>query len=273
MSDVASSSLAVPNLGYCARCGCRVSDSFRDEATRREYLISRFCEQCSDALARPVARGDAPRRGRPVLHGLVAAVVCDAFAPSECAIIPFRADPHTGGVEWVPEHVVRAGRPLPHLEPFGELAALSERWAEGHVRVLAVASLFDPLLCRRLVRSHVVVALDRGGVAAVERLCPSAALPAVLDLSVEVPWPNAYGVSIVPPDPFLRLYALDAELGSAAAWHASALRQAALVARLFELRAPVGPHAGDAAADFLLRRCVRGGAAPSRAFADPPVPD
>ena len=112
------------------------TDAFRDEAARREYLISRLCEQCSDALALPVTRDDAPGRGHPVLHGLVAAVICDAFPPSECAIIPFRADPHLGGVEWVSEHVVRAGRALPHLEPFAELAALCERWAEGQVRVI-----------------------------------------------------------------------------------------------------------------------------------------
>jgi hypothetical protein len=36
--------------GMCPRCGKQAKDDFRDDVSRREYVISGLCQPCQDAI-------------------------------------------------------------------------------------------------------------------------------------------------------------------------------------------------------------------------------
>ena len=178
--------------------------------------------------------------------------VPDGAVPREAALLPFRYDSWHGRFEWEPRHIVRVGDVPPPIDPFDELAAMSDAWSEHNVRVLTLASFDDPLMAARLSRTHVLVALHSLSVVGTVGLCPSVPLPPLADLAAHVPWAEAFGAPLLPLDALLHAHRLGGAVGSANACFGSALRRCALIARLLELRATAGPREGSSAFEHWL---------------------
>ena len=126
-------------------------------------------------------------------------------------------------------------------------------WSAFNVRVLCVPSSENPLLRGGLTDRDLVLGLDEAAVGVAAELCPGARPPALVSLSAELPWRDAYGSPLLPLTSFLRAHAVDVHVGAAGGAIApSALRQCALVARLLVLPATTGRDAGRTAFELLL---------------------
>ena len=252
MSDDTATSFRLVDLGYCRWCGRAVrADSFTDDESHREYMITAACQSCQDRMFSGRRDPDLPD-SCPLLHGAIVGTVPDGAVPREAAMLPFRYDSWHGRFEWEPRHIVHAGDVPGPPDPFAELGAMRDAWSEHHVRVLTMASFDDPLLAARLSRTHVVVALHRLSVVDTIGLCSSVPLPPLVDLAAQVPWADAFGAPLLPLEPFLHAHGLDGAVGCADACLGSALRQCALLARLLELRATAGSRDGCTAFEHFL---------------------
>ena len=129
---------------------------------------------------------------------------------------------------------------------------MADAWSDQHVRVLCLPWFTDPLLRAALTGRKFVIGLDETPLRFVRSLCPSAVPPALVSLSAEIPWQEAFGLPLLPLESFLRAHGLDGVVGSADACRGSALRQCALIARLLELRATTGRDVGRTVFDLLL---------------------
>ena len=155
-------------------------------------------------------------------------------------------------VVWEMRYIVRAGLSPHPVDPWVELDAMRCDWSKSNVRVLCVPSSANPLLCGGLTDRDLVIALDAVSVRVASHLCPNLRPPALVNVAAELPWRQAYGADLLPLAAFLRAHALDVDVGLAEAFHGSALRQCALVARLLALRATTGPNTGRTAFELLL---------------------
>ena len=171
------------------------------------------------------------------------AAAVDAATIREVALLPFQYDPTYGRFDYEPADIVRAGPELEPLDPLAELSPVRPRWAGRCQRVLALASLSDPVLVARTVHNHLIIALDGATAAVAERLNPGVRRPPLVELSAAVP-SDAFGV---PFEALLGAYDVCGPVGSL-----PALRQAALLGRLLELQAPAGPHRGRPLLEHVL---------------------
>ena len=245
MSDCSNRSAAessrLPHLGWCRLCGRTVHEaSLSDKASHAEFLNrSCACQPCQDALALvdpAIKRGPAA----PVLHGVVFGAVVDGSRILEAAVVPFQYDPAYLRFDYEPGDVLRAGAVSASADP---LASMRPAWVGRRERVLHLASVTDPLLALRVVRNHLVIALDGEAAGAVSELCPTLLRPPLVDLGAEIPW-DSFGGSLdhlVRPSP-----------SGDGVRFVSALHQCAVVARLLELPALTGERVGASVFDHVL---------------------
>ena len=257
MIDPSGCLVHVVGLGDCRWCARPVRvDSFRDALSQREFTITAACQRCQDAMFLGGSDCDPPISGS-VRHGVVVGAVLEGASAREVAVLPFQFVVRRGRIEWEPRHIVRVGAGFDPVDPWVELGAMRVAWTGRYLRILNLALISDPLLSVRLSTSDFVIGLDPACVAVIRHLFPSATQRPLADLSVDVPWRDAFGVALLPLHAFLRAYGLDYVVGTRAACAASALRQCALVARLLELRATAANDGGRTAFELLLRSHAR----------------
>ena len=231
-------SSGLPWAGFCRWCARPVPACVASPERRRDFEADGACAWCR-ALAGPGP--DGARACGCVVQGTVVGVVSCGPAPCELALMPFTYDGSRGAFAWELHHLVRAGDSRAGLRALVELAAVCDAPSAPDVRVQSLASCRDPLVSARLACNRVVVALTRRGVVLAGELFPSVdsppsfAPPWLVDLEEAVPWAGGFGYPLFPLDDFLRAEGLDGVVGSAEDCDQSALRQAALVARLLEL--------------------------------------
>ena len=247
-----SDSTQPDTLGHCRWCGARVgAGSFRDLDSFREYQVAAGCQACQDAMYLGTS-DDGSLLPHPVRHGVIVGAVTADDCLYEVALLPFLFVVPPARIVWEPRYIVRAGSASHPVDPWVELRAMRDEWKDCNVRALCIPASTNPLVCEGLVDRALVIGLDEASVRVASDLCPSAKPPALVDLAAELPWRQAYGADLVPLAPFLRAHALDVDVGLAGAFRGSALRQCALIARLFALRATSGPDTGRTAFELLL---------------------
>ena len=238
MCALTASSASVPWAGFCRWCARAVSACGLRGGERRRFEADPVCAWCR-ALVRSGA--DCAGPCAPVVQGTVVGVVSSWGTVCELALLPFSYE--RGAFSWELHDVVRAGDPPARLRAPAELGAVCGVAGEPDVRVLSLASCRDPLVSARLGCNAVVVALRPLEAGLAGELFPAVAAPAslpaprVVDLEESIPWAGAFGRPLRPLDDFLRAEGLSRFVGSEEACRHSALRQAALVARLLELAA------------------------------------
>ena len=241
------------DLGYSRWCAQPVrADSFCDALSQRECTITAVCQRCQDRCFLGGSDRDPPISA-PVRDGIVVGVVLEGASLCEVALLPFQFVARWGCIEWEPRHIVRVGDRLTRLDPWVELGAMRDAWAEHYLRILTLVSFSDPLLSVRLSTSELVVGLDRACLEVIGHSISSLTQRPLADLPADVPWRDAFGVPLLPLHAFLRAHGLDGAVGTGAACAGSALPQCALVARLFELRATAATDGGCTAFELLLQ--------------------
>ena len=239
-------------LGHCRWCGARVgAGAFRDLDSFREYQVAAACQACQDAMYLGMS-DEEPTVRHPVRHGVIVGAVTADDCLCEVGLLPFLFVVPPARVVWQPMYLLRAGSATHPVDPWVELAAMRDEWRDCNVRALCIPSSTNPLVGEGLVDRDLVIALDAPAVRVAADLCPTLRPPALVNLSAELPWRQAYGTPLRPLAPFLRAHALDVDVGLADAFRGSALRQCAFVARLFALRATTGRDTGRTAFDILL---------------------
>ena len=251
-------------LGFCRWCGIPVyPDSFRDVESEREYRHGASCQICQDA--RYVAGSDEDlSESYPLRLGVAVGAATGEGDLSEVALLPFIFVVATRRLVWEPRFIVRAGFSLPPVDPWVEIAPMHHGWKEHAVRVLCVPTLYDPRIVGGLAAAELIIGLDASAVGFAGSLCADAQPPSLVDLSLEVSWPDAYGAPLLPLPDFLAAHLPGVEAVSPGTRRPSALRQCALLARLLGLPATTGRDVGLTAFELLLRAHVRRFEDPSR---------
>ena len=233
--------------GYCRWCGIPVTtSSFRDIQSLQAYYDGASCQKCQDAES----------VSHSVHHGMIVSAICEDDCVLEAALLPFLfvvlpIRSSIGRVMWEPRFIMRAGPSFDLANPWSELEAMGDAWLDHFVRVLCVPSFTDPLLRSVLTGRKFVIGLDETSLRFVTTIWPRA-VPSLVNLSLEVPWQEGFGLPLDPLDAFFRAHSLEGVVGSAGACRGSALRQCGLIARLLELKATMGREAGRSAFDLLL---------------------
>ena len=239
-------------LGYCRYCGSRVSThSYRDLQSLREGKIAFSCQGCLDMLSLAEDEGN-PSVSHRIRHGVVVGAVTEDECLHEVALLPFVFVVPPRRLVWEPRFILRAGVAAHPVDPWVELDGMRVSWADHNAGVLCVPSFAHSLLRGALTRRDLVLGFDETSLRVAAQLCPTAKPTALVSVSAELPWRDAYGTPLLPLAPFLYAHALDTAFGTADACAASALRQCALLAGLLTLRATTGRDAGRSAFDLLL---------------------
>ena len=247
-------------VGHCRWCGVEVrTTSFRTPAGLRAYKSEvAACQRCQDLLEFGRDASD-PSALYPIRHGVVVSAICENDCLLEFGLLPFdfvvpRSSRGPSPIVWDPRYIVRAGPAVDPVDPWVELAAMAEAWSESYVRVLQTPFFTDPLLRAGLVGRDLVIGLDYTSARAVATLVPNARWPALVSLSAEVPWQDAFdGFPLLPLGPFLLAHALEGVVGTADACRRSALREIAFIGRVLEqLRATTGRVRGRTVFELLL---------------------
>lgn len=231
-------SSGLPWAGFCRWCARPVPACGETLEQRQRFEADPACAWCR-ALVR--AGADCAADSAPVVQGTAVGVISSWGTVCEIALLPFSYE--RGGFSWELHDVVRAGDPPARLRAPAELAAVCDVAGEPDVRVLSLASCRDPLVSARLGCNTLLVALRPLEAGLAGELFPAVAAPPsfpalrVVDLEESVPWEGAFGRPLRPLDDFLRAEGLRCVVGSEEACSHSALRQAALIARLLELAA------------------------------------
>ena len=237
MRALTASPAPLPWAGFCRWCARAVSACGLRGGERARFEADPVCAWCR-ALVR--AGADGAGACVPVVQGTAVGVVSTWGTVCELALLPFSYE--RGGFSWEFHDVVRAGDPPARLRAPAELAAVCDVVGEPDVRVVSLASCRDPIVSARLGCNGLLVALRPLEAGLAGELFPAVAAPAsfpalrVVDLE-SIPWAGAFGRALFPLDDFLRAEGLSRVVGSEEACRHSALRQAALVARLLELAA------------------------------------
>ena len=240
-------------LGFCRWCGIQVcADSFRDLESEREYRVGASCQRCQDAMYLGGSDEDLSE-SYPIRLGVAVGAATGERDLSEVALLPFVFVVANRRLVWEPRFIVRAGFSVPPVDPWVEVSPMHNGWKEHAVRVLCVPTLYDPRIVGGLAAAELIIGLDASAVGFAGSLCADAQPPSLVDLSLEVSWPDAYGAPLLPLPDFLAAHLPGVEAVSPGTRRPSALRQCAVLARLLDLPATTGRDAGLTAFELLLR--------------------
>ena len=191
-----------PELGRCLCGNVTREDSFRDEKSEKEWLLSSLCMECQDRVFLvPPQEVGAVRH--IVRFGVLAAHRRSGLQILEVALLPFRFIPALHIVAWEPRYTLRIGPVLPFAQA-SELDPMFRILAGHRIRLTEVYSFEDPRLAGWFSDLDLLTTLDRRAAGEIVAACPVLGDAHAVSLADDIPWRDLVSRPLVPFDSFVR---------------------------------------------------------------------